>query len=102
MWGKYEGYDFEKHLSTAYEKIVFFEEKPLFVAVWKSRKKIHCGSFQTDKLMAARFVTERYSIQSSNGNAKSTTSKTIANQDHLSALEKRIEFWESGELMELV
>lgn len=50
--------------------------------------------------MPARFATERYSIQSNNGNPKSTTAKTSTkskSKDHLSALERRVEHWESVE-----
>ena len=39
IWGSYKYYDFEKHLSTDYEKIVFWK-KNLFAAAWESRKKI--------------------------------------------------------------
>ena len=60
IWGKYNDYDFEKHFRLRKNSVS--EEKPLFAAVWKSRKKIHRGSFQIDERMAARFATERYCV----------------------------------------
>ena len=41
IWGRYKDYDFEKHPSTFYEKIVFWKKNLFFAAVWESRKKIH-------------------------------------------------------------
>ena len=81
--------------------------------------------------MTTRFAFERYCVQSNNGNAKPTTSKIFANikikhcvksvrirsysgpyfpafglnterYSVLSALERKIELWESRELMDLL
>ena len=35
------------------------ERKPVFSAVWESRKKIHWENFQIKERMAGRFATER-------------------------------------------
>ena len=49
--------------------------------------------------MVAGITHEGYSIQSYNDNAKSQNSKA---KDHLIALERRLESWISGDLLELL
>ena len=77
IWGRYKDYNFQKHLSTVYEEIVFQKKNLFLLPSGKAGRNLLEG-FQIDERMTARFATERYCIQSNNGNAKSTTSKTIA------------------------
>ena len=82
MWGRYKDYDFDNHIPPIYEKSSAFEEK-------KSKKKIHCRSFQVDKQMTTSFATERHYIQSNNDNPKSTTFTKSRPKDDLNALETK-------------
>ena len=41
IWGGYKDHDFEEHLSTVQEKIVFWKKNLFLLPVWKNRKKIH-------------------------------------------------------------
>lgn len=67
------------------KKAVLFKKK-------KSKKKIHCRSFQVDKQMTTSFATERHYIQSNNDKAKFTTLKAFTKsrpKDDLNALETK-------------
>ena len=50
-------------------------------------------------MVFARLTLERYSIQGNNDNAKPTPAEA---KDHLKALERSIELWNSGDLLDLL
>ena len=66
-----EGKVWRLRFLTFTQKILFWNKNIFFLAtIWESKKKIAWWSFQIDEQMATWFFTERYCIQSINGNAK--------------------------------
>ena len=106
IWGSYNDYNFEKHLFTFYEKIAFWK-KNLFLLLLPgeaarkfleevSRLMNECLQDWPLKDIAfkAIMVMPNRLLQEPSQNSKS--------KDHLSALARRMEFWESGKLMKLL
>ena len=79
------------------------EEELIAFTIRKSRKAIQWWNYKINEQVFARIILEGYSIQSYN--AKSPPAETFKNskaKDHLKALERRLESWISGDLLELL
>ena len=91
IWGSYKYYDFEKHLSTDYEKIVFWKKNLFLLPPGKAGR---------------RFLKEVSRLM--NDWLQDSPLKDIAFKAIMpklkkdGALERRVDLWESGELMELL
>ena len=105
IWGKYKDHEFEKNLSQVYETVVFWRKNLFLLPSGKAGKKfigevsrlmsewLH-DSLLKDIKFKAIMVMPRLLLQKPSQKSKS--------KDHLRALERRSELWESGEAMELL
>ena len=105
IWGKYKDHEFEKNLSQVYETVVFWRKNLLLLPSGKAGKKfigevsrlmsewLHDSPLK-DIAFKAIMVMPSLLLQKPSQKSKS--------KDHLRALERRLELWESGEVMELL
>ena len=105
IWGKYKDHEFEKNLSQVYETVVFWRKNLLLLPSGKAGKRfigevsrlmsewLHDSPLK-DIAFKAIMVMPSLLLQKPSQKSKS--------KDHLRALERRLELWESGEVMELL
>ena len=105
IWGKFKDHEFEKNLSQVYETVVFWRKNLFLLPSGKAGEKfigevsrlmsewLHDSPLK-DIAFKAIMVMSSLLLQKSSQKSKS--------KDHLTALERRLELWESGEVMELL
>ena len=105
IWGKYKDHEFEKNLSQVYETVVFWRKNLFLLPSGKAGRKfigevsrlmsewLHDSPLK-DIAFKAIMVMRSLLLQKPSQKSKS--------KDHLRALERRLELWETGEVMELL
>ena len=105
IWGKYKDHEFEKNLSQVYEIVVFWRKILFLLPSGKAGRKfigevsrlmsewLHDSPLK-DIAFKAIMVMPSLLLQKPSQKSKS--------KDHLRALERRLELWESGEVVELL
>ena len=105
IWGKYKDHEFEKHLSQVYEIAMFWRKNLFLLPSGKAGRKfigevsrlmsewLHDSPLK-DIAFKAIMVMPSLLLQKPSQKSKS--------KDHLRALVRRLELWESGEVMELL
>ena len=105
IWGKYKDHEFEKNLSQVYETVVFWRKNLFLLPSGKAGRKfigkvsrlmsewLHDSPLK-DVTFKAIMVMPSLLLQKPSQKSKS--------KDHLTALEQRLELWESEEVMELL
>ena len=103
--GKYKDHEFEKNLSQVYETVVFWRKNLFLLPYGKAGRKfigevsrllsewLHDSPL---KDIAFKAIMEMPSLLLQKPSQKSKS------KDHLRASERRLELWESGEVMELL
>ena len=105
IWGKYKDHEFEKNLSQVYETAVFWRknlylippgkvgrnfigEVSRLISEWLHDTPLKYIAFKAIMVMLSLLLQKR--------------SHKSKSKDHLRALERRLELWESGKVMELL
>ena len=104
-WGRYDSYKFEGNLSLVYEKIVYWENNLLMLPSGRAGKQFIeettklmnewlYGSPLKDTAFKAILIMPRLLLQKPSQKSKS--------REHLKALERCMDLWTSGEILDLL
>ena len=105
IWGKYKDHEFEKNFPQVYETVVFWRKNMFLLPSGKAGRKfieevsrlisewLHDSPLKNIAFKAI-MVMPSLLLQKPSQKSKS--------KDHLRPLERRLELWESGEVMELL
>ena len=104
-WGRYRNIEFEENVTFIYEQIVYWKENLFFLPTEKAGKSFidwltnlfnaWIDESPLKKIpMKAVMTTPSLLLQKPSKESKSN--------DHLKALERRMELWQSGDLLELL
>ena len=105
IWGKYKDHEFEKNLSQVYETVVFWRKNRFLLQSGKAVRKFigEVSRLMSEWLydsplkdIAFKAIMVMPSLLLQKPSQKSKL------KDHLRALERRLELWELGEVMELL
>jgi len=103
-WGEFDGKEINKNFDFVYEKVVFWRKNLFMLPTGRAGKKfideitrlLHCWvdkSALADVAFKAIMIMPNLLLQK--------PSKTSKAKDHFNALEKRMELWESGDVLAL-
>ena len=104
-WARYDSYTFEENLSLVYKKIVYWKKNLFLLPFGRARKQfieettklinkwLHDSPLK-DIAFKAIMIMPSLLLQKPSKNSKS--------RDHLKALERRMDLWISGEILDLL
>ena len=104
-WGRYDSYKFEGNMSLVYEKIIYWENNLLMLPSGSAGKQFIeettklmnewlYGSPLKDTAFKAILIMPRLLLQKPSKKSKS--------REHLKALERCMDLWTSGEILDLL
>ena len=98
--GNYQDYLFERNLSLAYEKIVYWK-KIFFITIWARREEFHRLNFQTDEWIHESPLKDIAfkAIVVMPGLLLKKSSRKSKSEDHFKSLGNRMKLWHTGKIM---